>query len=54
VVGGKVSKCKKIRWAHKEKKKVPKQKLRLGYKRRENKLNVPTTLVNTMREKKSH
>jgi hypothetical protein len=36
-------------------KKVPKQKLKSRLKKgKENKLKLPTTLVSTMREKKSH
>jgi hypothetical protein len=52
VVGGKVYKRKnKLDWGHKEEKNS-KTKIEIRVeKRKENKLNLPTTLVSTMREK---
>jgi len=55
VVGGKVSKRKKkLDGGHKEKK-CSKTKIEIRVEKgKENKFNLPTTLVSTMREKKSH
>jgi hypothetical protein len=55
VVGGKVYKSKKKLDGGHKKKKSSKAKMEIKVeKRKENKLNLLTTLVSTMREKKSH
>ncbi len=55
MVGGKVSKCEKKWMGSTKRKKSSKTKLEIKVeKEKENKLNLPTTLVSTIREKKLH